>query len=77
MVMVRKLLEGDNMAFLKGLITSKKLGAVIAGILTVLLKNLLDLDDATVAKIVELIMAYILGQSTVDFALAFKGNKRA
>ena len=63
------------MGFLKGLFSSKKLGVVFAGVLTVILREALGLDDATVKMIVELLMSYLVGQSAVDLALSLKGNK--
>lgn len=75
LIAVKQFMERPEMAFLKGIFSSKKLGVIIAGILTVLLRELLGLDEATVAQIVQLIMSYIVGQSGVDLALAFKGSK--
>ncbi len=63
------------MAFLKGLFSSKKLGVVFAGILTVVLRDALGLDDGAVKMIVELLMSYLVGQSAVDLALSLKGRK--
>lgn len=72
---LRKLLEGENMGFLKGIISSKKLGAAIAGILTIVATQVLDLDPAFAEKVVTIIMTYIGGQSVVDLGLALKGAK--
>ena len=63
------------MEFLKAIFTSKKAAVVVAGILTVLLKNLANLDDATVQMIVELIIGYLFAQGGVDAVLAYKGYK--
>ncbi len=73
--LLTSILEKPEMGFLKGLFSSKKLGAVFAGILTVILREALGLDDATVKMIVELLMSYLIGQSAVDLALSIKGNK--
>ena len=63
------------MELLKGFLNSKKAAAVLAGVLAVVLRELLGLDEATVKMIVELVMAYLVGQGAVDVALALKGKK--
>lgn len=73
---LRKLLEREDMGFLKGIIGSKKLGAAIAGILTIVATEVFNLDPEFAEKIVSLLMAYIGGQSVVDLGLALKGAKK-
>ena len=72
---MKNVLERENMAFIRGIIGSKKLGAVIAGFLTIILREALGLDEQTVQAVVALIMSYLIGQSGVDLALALKGSK--
>ena len=61
---------------LRSLWISKKAAAVVAGVLVVLLRELVGLDDATVEMIVELIMTYLFAQGGVDAVLAFRGEKK-
>lgn len=73
---LRKLLEGKEMAFLKGIIKSKKLGAAIAGIATIILTQVVGLDPDLVEKIVTIVVGYLVAQGGVDLALALKGAKK-
>jgi len=59
----------------KAFLSSKKAAALIGGILTVLLRELAGLDDATIELIVNLILGYFVSQGAVDVALALKGLK--
>jgi hypothetical protein len=70
-----QLKEIGQMAFLKALFSSKKAGAIIAGLAAVLLRELLGLDEATIKMIVNLILGYLGAQGAVDLALALKGYK--
>ena len=73
---LKELERKGQLEFLKAFFGgSKKATAVFLGILTIVLKNLLNLDEATVDMIVKLISTYILGQGVVDTALAWKGAK--
>lgn len=54
---------------------SKKATAVLGGVLLVVFRNGLGLDDATAAELVKLIMAYVAGQGLADLGLAFAGAK--
>ena len=72
---LRKVLEREDMGFLRGIIQSKKLGAAVAGILTIVATQIFNLDPEFAEKIVTLIMTYIGGQSVVDLGLALKGAK--
>jgi hypothetical protein len=66
------------MTFLKALLGgSKKLSVVLLGILAVLLRDAVGLDEATVALIIKFLMTYIGGQAVVDAVLAFTGAKTA
>lgn len=68
--------ERGYMNFLKAFFGgSKKATAVLVGVLVVVLQTGLGLDEATVAAIVKLIMAYVGGQAVVDLGLAFSGAK--
>lgn len=74
---LKKLDEGGHMTAIKAFFGgSKKATAVVVGIVTVLLRELLGLDEATVNTVIQLIMTYLLGQGAVDAAMALKGNKR-
>ncbi len=65
-----------DMALIKALFTSKKAGAIVAAILTVLLRELLGLDEATVSMIVNLVIGYLFAQGAVDVALVVKNLKK-
>ncbi|MGH7259964.1 MAG: hypothetical protein ACREI9_04700 [Nitrospiraceae bacterium] len=54
---------------------SKKATAVLAGVLLVVFRSALGLDEQTAGELVKLIMAYVAGQGAVDLALAFTGAK--
>lgn len=54
---------------------SKKATAVLAGVLLVVFRDALGLDEATAREIIQLIMTYIVGQGVVDASLVFKGLK--
>lgn len=73
---LKKLLEREEMGFLRGIIKSKKLGATVAGILTVILGTTFGLDDGLTTKIVSMVMTYVGAQGVVDFSLALKGAKK-
>lgn len=73
---LERLEERGMLKFLKGVFGgSKKLTSVLAGLLVVVFREGLGLDDETARSLIELIMTYIVGQSGVDLALAFKGAK--
>lgn len=78
---LQKFLEAQEgkpfMALFKGFLSSKKAAALLTGILAVVLRELLGLDEATVQMIVELVIGYFVGQGAVDVALALKGKKDA
>lgn len=67
---VEGLLRSGDVSFLKGLISSKKLGALLTGILVLVFREVLGLDEGTAQAIAALIVSYIVGQSAVDFSLA-------
>lgn len=54
---------------------SKKVKVFLIGVLALAAKELLGLEQSTVAHIVTLATTYIIGQSVVDVALAAKGKK--
>lgn len=65
------------MEFLKAFFGgSKKATAVLVGVLTVFFHQGLGLDEATVAAVVKLIMAYVGGQGVADLGLALAGKKK-
>ncbi len=72
---LRKVLEREDMGFLKGILKSKKLGTAVAGILGIVLTQMLGLDPEFSEKIVSIVMAYIGAQGVVDLGLALKGSK--
>ncbi len=78
---VLKILEAQEgkpyMALLKSFLSSKKAAALLAGVLALVLRELLGLDEATVQLLVNLIIGYFVGQGAVDVALALKGKKSA
>ena len=53
---------------------SKKATAVLGGVLLVVFRSALGLDDQTAAELVKLIMSYVGAQGVVDLALAFAGK---
>ncbi len=65
------------MELLKAFFKSKKAAAFLAGVLTLVLSDLVGLDTATVKLIVELVIGYIVGQSAVDIALVMRNKKSA
>jgi hypothetical protein len=69
-LVVEGILRSGKVKFLQGLIGSKKIGALVLGVLAVVLREVLGLDEGTIAAIVALVSSYILGQSAVDFSLA-------
>lgn len=56
---------------------SKKATAVLGGVLLVVFRNALGLDDQAAAELVKLIMSYVGAQGIVDLALGFAGVKKA
>ena len=55
------------MAVLKALFSSKKFVAMLVGIVATLLAKIgLDVDDATVTKLVGVVVSFILGQGIAD-----------
>ena len=60
---------------LKAFLKSKKAKMALVGILAVLLKTLVGLDDVSVEQITNLVLVYLLAQGGVDGVLAFKGAK--
>ena len=44
----------------------KKLSAFIAGLLVVILRDVLGIDDTTVQEFVKIVMAYLVGQGIAD-----------
>jgi len=75
--LLERLEKDGQMGFLKGLFISKKLGVVITGILVIVFRDVLGLDEATAQVIAALIVSYIVGQSAVDSVLAYRGEKKA
>ena len=63
------------MGFLKGILKSKKLGSAVAGILGIVLTQVMGLPEEFAAKIVSIVMSYIAAQGVVDLGLALKGSK--
>jgi len=61
--------------FFKALLRSKKVAALVGGILAVVLRELLGLDEATIELIVNLILGYFVAQGAVDVALVMKEFK--
>ncbi len=75
---LEKLEEGGQLNFLKAFFGgSKKATAVLGGVLLVVFRDFLGLDDATAAELVKLLMTYVGAQGVVDLALSFAGKKAA
>lgn len=73
---LERLEKEGHLNFLKAIFGgSKKLTAVLAGVLLVVFREALGLDAETAGELVKLVMAYVAGQSAVDLALSFSGNK--
>ncbi len=64
--------QEEGMAFLKALFSSKKAGAMILGVLVLVMTQLLGLDEETAHKVAEVIMVYILGQGAADLGSYLK-----
>lgn len=54
---------------------SRKLWAMVAGAALTVLGNQLGIDESTTTRIVQLVIAYIIGQGLVDAAAAAKGKQ--
>jgi len=74
--LLKRLEKEGHLNFIKAIFGgSKKLTAVLAGVLLVVFQGALGLDEATAAKLVTLIMSYVGAQGLVDLGLAIGGNK--
>lgn len=67
-----KLYRGREKLFSK--LGSRKLWAAVAGAALTVFGNQLGLDEMTTNHIVQLVIAYIIGQGVVDAAAAAKGK---
>jgi hypothetical protein len=77
---VRRTLEqldkGGQMNFLKAFFGgSKKATALLVGVTVLVARNYFGIDDATAAKISQVLMAYLGGQGLADLGLALAGSK--
>ena len=59
-----------------GISTSKKLSMAIAGVLAVLLQDVIGLTPDATAEIVKLLMVYIGGQGVVDISKAIASRPK-
>ena len=72
---LERLEKEGHLNFLKAFFGgSKKATAVLGGVLLVVFRGALGLDDQTAAEIVKLIMSYVGAQGVVDLARAFAGK---
>lgn len=65
-----------KLELLKGIFGSKKALAALLGIVTIVLRDLLGLDEAMVDMVIKILMTYIGGQAVVDVALVAMKQKK-
>lgn len=70
--------ESETMNFLKAFFGgSKKASVIVAGLLTILFRDVLGLEPELVDQIVKLIIGYLFAQGVVDVALVLRGLKKS
>ncbi len=76
---VKKFMEQEEgkayMELIKSFLSSKKAAALLSGILALVLRELIGLDEATVQMLVNLIIGYFVSQGAVDIALVIRNKK--